>query len=208
MGLGGIMQIHKGVKRPVKVWDRFVRMFHWSLVTSFFVAYFSTTSIGWVHKGFGYAALALITARIVWGFVGHGHARFADFVPTPRQLLRYAGAVLRFQEPRYLGHNPAAAVMILFLMGMVAGIGITGWMLTLDAFWGNETVESAHVLLVNATLIAVAIHVSAAIYESLHHRENLILSMVTGTKESIESKTTATKPTADVGSVPQTLKLK
>lgn len=187
----------KTVKK-IKVWDRFVRLFHWGLVMSFFVAYFSTTSIGWVHKGFGYAALALIAARIVWGFMGKGHARFSDFVPTPRQLLRYVAAMLRREEPRYIGHNPAAALMILFLLGMVAGIGITGWMMTLDAFWGNGLVEDTHVLLVDVTILAVAVHVSAAIYESLHQRENLILSMVTGTKPA-EIEPPAEKPNPSKG---------
>lgn len=169
----------------VKVWDRFVRLFHWSLVTSFFVVYFSTTSIGWVHKGFGYVTLALIMARIVWGFIGRGHARFSDFVPSPGKLKRYVVAMLRREEPRYLGHNPAGAVMILFLLCMISGIGITGWMLTLDAFWGNDLVEEAHSLLVNVTLAAVVVHVGGAIYESLHQRENLILSMVTGSKDDV-----------------------
>jgi cytochrome b len=176
------MEANMKIVKKIKVWDRFVRIFHWGLVVSFFVAYFSTTSVGWVHKGFGYAALALIAARIVWGFVGKGHARFTDFVPTPRKLLHYVAAMLRREEPRYIGHNPAAAMMILFLLGMVAGIGITGWMMTLDAFWGNGLVEDTHVMLVNVTIMAVGVHVCAAIYESVHQRENLILSMVTGTK--------------------------
>lgn len=175
--------------KKVVVWDRFVRVFHWSLVTSFFVAYFSTESIDWVHKGFGYAALALIAGRIFWGFAGKGHARFSDFVPTPGKLFRYVAAVLRGREPRYLGHNPAGAMMILFLLCMVTGIGVTGWMMTLDAFWGNGTVEDTHVLLVDLTVAAVVLHVSAAIYESLRHRENLVLSMVTGTKPADDSST-------------------
>lgn len=170
--------------KKVVVWDRFVRVFHWSLVTSLVVAYCSTESINWVHKGFGYAALALIAGRIFWGFAGKGHARFSDFVPTLGKLTRYIAAVLRGREPRYLGHNPAGAVMILFLLCMVIGIGVSGWMMTLDAFWGNGTVEGTHVLLVDLTVFAVVLHVCAAIYESLRHRENLILSMITGTKSA------------------------
>ena len=169
----------------VTVWDRFVRLFHWSLVASFFVAYFSTESIGWVHKGFGYATLALIAARLVWGFIGSHHARFVNFVPGPRKLLRYLGALLRGREPRHLGHNPAGSVMILFLLAMVSTIGISGWMMTLDAFWGNGTVETVHVSSVDITLIAIAIHVLANLYGSLHHRENMIGAMITGRKREL-----------------------
>jgi cytochrome b len=174
----------------VRVWDRFVRVFHWSLVACFFTAYFSTVGgPRWLHEVSGYAALALVTARIVWGFVGAGHARFARFVPRPATFVAYAGAMLRGREPRHLGHNPAAAVMILFLLAMVIGIGTTGWMMTTDAWWGNETVEALHGLLVDATLLAVAIHVSAAVYESVKHRENLVWSMVTGTKRAGPDRT-------------------
>lgn len=168
----------------VRVWDRFVRVFHWSLVLCFFGAWWSTESIGWVHKGCGYATLALVAARVVWGFVGSGHARFASFVPTPRALTAYLRALLRGREPHSLGHNPAGAVMILFLLCAVGAIGISGWMLTLDAFWGSELVERTHTLLVDATLVAVALHVAANIYESVRQRENLIGAMVTGRKRA------------------------
>lgn len=168
----------------VRVWDRFVRVFHWSLVACFFGAYFTTVGFAGAHEVFGYAALALVVARSCWGFAGRGHARFDAFVPGPRRLVRYLAAMLRGREPRHLGHNPAAAVMIVFLIVTVGAIGATGWMLTLDAFWGNESVEDLHVLLVDVVLVAVALHVCAAIYESWRHRENLILSMVTGTKRA------------------------
>jgi cytochrome b len=55
-------------------------------------------------------------------------------------------------------------------------------MLTLDAFWGNEIVETTHVVAVDLTLVAVAVHVLANLYGSLRHRENLVWSMVTGRK--------------------------
>jgi cytochrome b len=168
----------------VRVWDRFVRVFHWALVASFLGAYLSTESIGWVHKGCGYATLALVAARGVWGFVGSEHARFANFVPGPQRLWHYAQALLRLREPRHLGHNPAGSVMIVFLLLAVAAIGVSGWMLTLDAFWGNDTVETAHTLLVDVTLVAVAIHVAANLYGSVRHRDNLVVSMFTGNKRA------------------------
>ncbi len=168
----------------VRIWDRFVRVFHWTLVLSFLVAYVSSESVGRVHRWSGYLALALVAARVVWGFIGSRHARFANFVPAPRAFADYLRALVRGREPRHLGHNPAGAVMILFLLCAVSAIGITGWMLTLDAFWGNETVETAHTLIVDAALIAVVIHVAANVYESLHQRENLIASMVTGRKRA------------------------
>jgi cytochrome b len=166
----------------VQVWDRFVRSFHWGLVASFGTAWWFTEHIGWLHKGAGYAALALVAARVVWGFVGSPHARFANFVPGPRRLGAYLAALAHGREPRHLGHNPAGAVMILFLLVAVAGIGVSGWMLTLDAFWGNETVETVHTGLVDLSLWAVGVHVIANIVGGLRHHENLVLAMLTGHK--------------------------
>lgn len=180
----------------VRVWDRFVRLFHWTLVFAFFGAYLYTEQIGWVHKGLGYLTLVLVAARVVWGFVGRGHARFASFVPGPRGLAAYTLALLRQREPRHLGHNPAGAVMVVFLVCAVAAIGISGWMLTLDAFWGNDVVEGLHVLLVDITLAAVGIHVAANIYASIRHRENLILAMATGLKRPLDDEATAVPSSA------------
>lgn len=169
----------------VKVWDLFVRVFHWSLVASMAGAYLSTEGgPRWLHEWLGYAALALVAARLVWGFAGRGHARFSSFVPGPRALWDYTRALLRGHEPRHLGHNPAAAVMIVFLLGMVAAIGVTGFLMTTDAFWGDEAMEDLHEVLVDVTLVAVALHVTAAVYESLKHGENLVKAMFTGRKRA------------------------
>ena len=170
----------------VPVWDRFVRVFHWSLVASFATAYFYTEHIGWVHKGAGYLALALIAARCAWGFTApNPHARFASFVPTPRRLWNYLRLLVKGREPRHLGHNPAGAVMIIYLLCANAVIGVTGFLMTTDAFWGNDLVETLHVGTVDVTLIAIAVHVAANLYESLRHRENMFKAMVTGEKSAL-----------------------
>ena len=166
----------------VKVWDFPVRIFHWSLVTMFATAYFTSDDAEAPHQWAGYVALALVAFRVVWGFIGGRYARFADFVPRPATLANYLGLLARGREPRHLGHNPAAAVMIVFLLAMVALIGSTGWLMTTDWGWGNETVETLHAGAVTLTLAAIALHVAAAVFESMRHRENLVLSMLTGYK--------------------------
>src|SRR5665647_750717 len=75
-----------GVTPPaaVKVWDPLVRVFHWSLATLFLVAYVTGDEIERVHVAAGYAIAGLIALRVVWGFVGPRHARFSNFVRSPR----------------------------------------------------------------------------------------------------------------------------
>jgi len=166
----------------IRVWDIPVRVFHWGLVAMFATAYLTSDDAEAPHLWAGYAALALVAFRLGWGFVGSRHARFADFVPRLAVLRDYVGRLLRGQEPRHLGHNPAAAVMILFLLAMVGVIGATGWLMTTDWGWGSEVLEELHAGAVNLTLSAVVLHVAAAIFESVRHRENLVRAMVTGYK--------------------------
>lgn len=175
-----------GVSPPatVKVWDLFVRVFHWSLVASFAVAWFTADEWDRIHEWAGYAAAALVGCRIIWGFVGTKHARFSDFVRSPFSMLGYLGDVLRGQEHRYIGHNPAGGAMILALLAGIIGLGITGWMMTTNAFWGVDWVEDVHELLANAMLVLVGLHVLGVLVESLRHGENLIAAMITGRKRA------------------------
>ncbi len=166
----------------VKVWDPAVRLFHWGLVAVFALAYATAEDLETLHQFAGYAALGLVAFRILWGFVGTRHARFADFVPSPARLADYLRRALHFDEPRYRGHNPAAAVMILFLLAMVGVIGASGWLMTTDWGWGSEALEEVHEAAVHLTVAAIAVHIVAAIYESLRHGENLVRAMISGYK--------------------------
>ncbi len=168
----------------VRVWDPFVRVFHWSLLASFMGAYFATEEGDLVHQVLGYIALGLVVARIVWGFVGTRYARFASFVPTPHALFAYLTAMLARREPRYLGHNPAGGVMVIALLAAVVASSVTGWLLLTDAFWGDESMEEAHEVLSALTLALVGFHVAGVVYESVRHRENLVLAMLTGRKRA------------------------
>lgn len=172
-----------GETATVPVWDRFVRIFHWSTVAGCFANLLVLEGGRWPHEIIGYGVAALLAARVVWGFIGTKHARFADFAPTPGALLAYLKALARGREPRMPGHNPAAAAMIFTLLGLLTAIGVTGWMTTLDAFWGAEWLEELHGALANQGLpVLVAVHAAAAVIESFRHRENLILAMFTGRK--------------------------
>lgn len=165
----------------VKVWDVGVRLFHWSLVAAIayeFVFEAGTTAHIWL----GYLTIALVAFRVVWGFAGTRHARFADFVKGPLATLRYVFSVFTGHPRRFLGHNPAGAAMVLALLLMVAVTAGTGWAMTTDALWGTEWIEELHEGAANATLVLIAAHVAGVILASWQHRENLVRAMVTGWK--------------------------
>lgn len=168
----------------VKVWDLFVRLFHWSLATLFVVAYATGDEIEKIHIAAGYTIAALLALRIMWGFVGPRHARFANFVRRPREVLAYLRDVALFRAPRYIGHNPAGGAMILALLAMLAGTCATGFMMTTDAFWGAKWIEDVHEVLANLTVGLIALHVLGVLAASFEHGENLVKAMVTGRKRA------------------------
>lgn len=100
----------------IKVWDPFVRLFHWSLVTCFFVAYLSGDDDNPIHIFFGYAVIALVLARLIWGFVGTKYARFGQFAYSFKRMLGYLKEFVAGRPKHYTGHNPAAAWMIFALL--------------------------------------------------------------------------------------------
>jgi cytochrome b len=165
------------------VWDVFVRLFHWTLVSCVVVNYFVLDDGKTLHQWVGYLALALVLARIVWGFIGSTYARFSDFFPTPGRLLRHLRQLKAGNPEMHWGHNPLGALMILALISLVLGLGVTGWMQTLDAYWGEEWLQELHELLGNVLIGLATLHALAAIVMGRLERTRLIRAMFTGTKE-------------------------
>lgn len=166
------------------MWDPFVRIGHWLLAVSILAAWLTREGWGRWHEWIGYFSLAVVAARIAWGLWGSRHARFAAFVRSPGLTWRYARQVLRAREPRHIGHNPLGAWMILALLLVVILVGASGWLYTTDRFWGVAWVERLHLLLADALLVLVALHVAGVLLASFRHCENLVWSMFTGRKRT------------------------
>jgi cytochrome b len=167
----------------VRVWDPFVRAFHWLLVAGFAINYLEIVRAGKLpHQIIGYVVLALIAARILWGFVGPRHARFASFVVHPWAALSHLRETLAHRDRRHLGHNPAGAAMVVALLTVTVLVGATGWLSTTDWFFGIKWMEEMHEILANLMLALAGLHILGVVHASWRHRENLVLSMVTGRK--------------------------
>ncbi len=181
----------------IYVWDPLVRIFHWSLVLGFAVAYLSgETEWPSLHAWAGYAVGGLVLFRLLWGLVGSRHARFTDFVVPPAAVLAYARDLLRGQAKRYLGHNPLGGAMVIALLVMLTLSTVTG-LVVYGAEDGagplaglqhslNHTVaeafEELHELTSHLALFLVIVHIGGVLLSSWLHRENLVRAMVTGRK--------------------------
>jgi cytochrome b len=185
-------------ENEVSVWDPLVRVFHWVLVGAFFTAYITEEDFLTIHSWAGYIIIGLLLVRIIWGLIGTKHARFTDFVFTPKHITQFIKDTLSLRAKRYLGHNPAGGAMVIMLMASliittISGVIIFGieeaqgplatWLSGTSHFLGG-LFEELHEFFANFTLFLVFIHVAGVLIESLIHGENLIASMFSGKKRS------------------------
>jgi cytochrome b len=189
----------------VRVWDPFIRVFHWGLATAVIIDWI-TDEPRWMHIWLGYLAAVLIVLRVVWGFIGPENARFASFLRGPAEVFGYLGALIRFSSRRYLGHSPAGAAMIVVLLFMVAVTAVTGFVNQAQDLGTGPLSgvvakverpprvpgqrrpqllsKQVHETAANLTLLLVVLHLGGVALASVAHRENLVTSMFTGRKRA------------------------
>ena len=165
-----------------RVWDPVVRLFHWSLVVSFVLAWLTWRNEETMHMWAGYAAGGLVALRLVWGIVGTPHARFTSFVRHPRTILSYLRDIARGSEARHMGHNPAGGAMIVALILGMGGTALTGWMQYTTTYYGVDWVTHLHSALAHLVLLLILLHLAGVGLASLRHHENLVRAMITGLK--------------------------
>ena len=168
--------------QTVKVWDLPVRLCHWGLAACVLANLAFTEEGSDLHQYVGYIAVGIIVFRVLWGFVGNQYARFSDFFPTPKRLNTHIQHLIHRQPSEHLGHNPLGAIMMLVLWSVVVALGVTGYLMGTEAFWGDELMEEIHEALANGLMGLIALHILAAVGMSFMSKTNLVRAMITGKK--------------------------
>ncbi len=166
----------------IAVWDAAVRLFHWLLAALVLCDYFIEDDGGRLHRTAGYVACGVVVARLLWSGLGSGANGFASLRLSPRRTLAW----WREGASRTPGHDPLGLWMAWLLWALVLLLGLTGWMTRLDAFWGDETLHEVHAWLAHALIAAAGLHVAGVAVMSARWRENLVLSMISGSKRDID----------------------
>ncbi len=169
-----------GLTTTVSVWDLPVRLFHWLLVATILIAFLSSEEdnplSAW-HVPVGWVAAVLIAFRLVWGFVGGQHARFADFL-KPGAIAHHLGGLFSGKPERSIGHNALGGVAIVALIGTIGGVIYTG------ATMQGESEDGLHETLANVLIGLIVLHVVAVIAMSFLTKDNLIKAFITGNKRA------------------------
>jgi cytochrome b len=176
-----------------RLWDGPTRIVHWSLVVLIGFAWWSaeTDHMDW-HKLAGYAVLALLVFRIVWGVVGSGSARFASFVKGPAATLAYVRSLPSRAHADTPGHNPLGAWSVLAILATLVLQVVTG-LFSVDVdgvesgplsdrvdFDTGRLFAKIHHLSFSALEALVVLHLAAIVFYAAYKRADLVRPMLTG----------------------------
>ncbi len=179
-------------ENTIKVWDLPLRIFHWLLVLAFTIAYITEDDFLTQHVWAGYFITGLLIFRLIWGFIGGKYAQFSHFLCSPSTAITYLNDTLTGKAKRYIGHNPAGAMMIVLLLINLIITTLTGYAvygadqsagpLAFISMENEDLWEEVHEFFANLTLVLVFIHIIGVVFESFIHQENLSKAMWNGYK--------------------------
>ena len=179
----------------VRIWDLPTRLFHWALAACV-IGLVITAKVGgnameW-HFRLGYAVLALLVFRVVWGLIGGRWSRFSAFLYSPARLVRYLRGNAHPEDSA--GHSPLGALSVFALLAVLGAQVGTG-LLSDDeiAFAGPLTRFVSNAVVGQATgyhkeigqylvLGLVALHVLAVLFYVVVRKHTLVRPMLGGDK--------------------------
>jgi len=201
--------------KTVLVWDWPLRLWHWSLAILVVVAWVTPNIYDGLHQFAGYAVIALLAFRLVWGFVGTRHSRFDKIVLRLRAAPGYLRNLRRGDTGRYLGLNPAGVALLVAMLALLLISTVSGAMQVTVRFFGVWWIEDTHAYSSYAVLVLAGLHVLGTLLMSGLQRENLVRAMITGRKHprggahaasrgrSVEGERVPLQPQADEVLQPQ-----
>ncbi len=178
------------------LWDIPTRVFHWLIVCLLPLSWWSGEMEYYgIHEWSGYTVLVVVVSRIIWGFIGSRHARFADFLVGPTAVLAY----LRRQGAASAGHNPLGGWSVLLLLSLLLLQAGSGLFNTDDVLFSGPLYYAAstafrdamgvvHEVSFNALLVLICLHILAVLYHQLRLREKLLQAMLHGSATGREGR--------------------
>lgn len=176
-----------------RLWDGPTRIVHWALVCLIGFAWWAaeTHHMDW-HRLAGFTILGLLVFRLIWGFVGSGTARFANFVKHPGETLAYIRTLPSRTHTESHGHNPLGALSVLAILAALV-VQVVSGLFTVDvdglesgplsdrvSFDTGRLFAKWHHTSFSALQTLVALHLAAIVFYAVYKKADLVGPMVTG----------------------------
>lgn len=182
-------------KQTIKVWDIWVRLFHWSFAIAVLVLLFTgETGNGFYdwHRLAGEVVLALLVFRLCWSFVGSSNASLVSLIVNPLDALKHLRLFTARKTHSERGHNAAGGWAVLLMLLLVGVQALTGLFIADEdelvegAFYGvfdsgfSHTLHEIHHINARLIQIVVGLHVVMVLGYLFYARQNLIWPMIIG----------------------------
>lgn len=161
------------------IWDLPTRVTHWALALCVALNLFVLEEGDPPHEWAGYVAVGLVVFRFFWGFAGAPASRFSAFPVAPQSVWSYIKNKFSPTGPQ-IGHNPLASWAYIGIWSLIIALGVTGFMMGLDAFWGDETLEEVHSAMSKGLEILVIVHFAGLSLDGLRKKRHTWTAMFTG----------------------------
>ncbi len=191
----------------VRIWDLWIRTFHWTLATSITFLLISGNTgflfIEW-HRRIGEFVLLLIVFRILWGFLGSSNSRLLTLFAHPLRAFAHLKHLLSGKVPQERGHNAAGGWAVLAMLLLIAFQAVSGLFIADEdelvegVFYGaidydlSEQLLDLHHLNAELLMVLVGVHVLMVLLYLIRAGQNLITPMISGHMRWLDSTTPPT----------------
>lgn len=137
------------------VLNRLIRFIHWGIAFIVFFNLFILNDGEDVHRYLGYAAVLLVVTRLVYGLTTKNHRHFP---------------------------NKMALATYIAMWGCLIALGITGFLMGTDRFWGDELIEKIHEIFATSIEALVVLHLLGIAHDSYKFKRRTWMNMINGEK--------------------------
>lgn len=180
----------------MKIWDSFVRGYHWLLVIAIAALWWTAEEgmMDW-HMRIAFTAGALLLSRFLWAIWGSENARIGTFLRGPKHVVQHLREVQRKAYQPTATHNAAGGWAVLLLWLLLCVQLITGLFATDEIFFSGPLsslvssdvqgqLTDLHELNFNVLLTVIALHVVAILFYRLKGVK-LLGAMIHGKRDGV-----------------------
>lgn len=144
-------------------WDLFIRICHWTIAIAIVLNLFVLEDDP--HQWVGYAAVGVFFLRFFWGLSQKASPRWSNWKT----------------------HNWMASTTYILIWSCIIALGVTGFMMGTDKYWGEEWLEEIHLNISRGIQVLVVLHLLGVFSDSYRFKRRTWMSMING-ERTIDTK--------------------
>lgn len=166
------------------VWALPVRLIHWLIAIIVVTNLFFAEGGDEIHRYIGYFAVVLVFLRVIWGFRSDDPSAFKNFPMSFAHISKFLKSFFNSNDPnQYSGHNPMASMTYIVIWSCILFLGLSGYLLKTDMFFGEEWLEDFHKIIAQFLEFLIIMHFLGIIADSVKFKRKTWKAMLTGKKD-------------------------